>query len=120
MKAADRAVLALGVASLFSTVFALPEGDPWELVTMPGRAVVIAVVLGLLACAAAVSGRREPAIAVGGAFLLAAVLVPVELAVGEKWIGGTGSTFSLWLGFGVGLVAAGLVPHDLRVDDRGS
>lgn len=120
MRAPDRAVLVLGLASLFSVVFAAADGDPWEMVAMPDAAVVIAVVLGLAAGAAGVLGLRFAAIAAGAAFLVAAVLVPVEQSLGEKWIEGTGSTFSLWLGLGAGLVAAGLVRRDDEGDGHGS
>ncbi|MGP4022581.1 Rv1678 family membrane protein [Actinomadura sp. 3N407] len=112
MKAPDRAVLALGLASLVSVVFTAAEGDPWEMVAMPGTAVVIAAVLGVLAGVAGLLGLRIPAMAAGAAFLAAAVVVPVEQSLGEKWIEGTGSTFSLWLGLGVGLLAAGLAHRD--------
>jgi hypothetical protein len=109
------AVLALGVASLVSAVFTVPSGDPWELVRMPGRAVAIAVILGLAAIAAGALRSRSAATAVGVAFLVAALVVPVEQTLGEMWIEGTGSTFALWLGLGAGLVAAGLSP---RGDDQ--
>lgn len=111
MTAPDRAVLALGLASLASVVFTAADGDPWEMVAMPGTAVVIAVVLGVAAGAAGVLRLRFLAVAAGVAFLAAAVVVPVEQSLGEKWIEGTGSTFALWLGLGVGLLAAGLAPR---------
>jgi peptidoglycan/LPS O-acetylase OafA/YrhL len=120
MRAADRAALAFGVASLISVVFTAASGDPWELVRMPGRAVVIAVVLGLAAIAAGALRSGKAAMAVGGAFLAAAALVPIEQALGEKWIEGTGSTFALWLGLCVGLLAAGLAPRDDGKEDHES
>ncbi|GAA2410329.1 hypothetical protein GCM10010191_18920 [Actinomadura vinacea] len=108
MKAADRSVLALGATSLASVLFTFTDGYPWEMAAMPGPAVVVAVVLGLAACAAVALRASIPVIIVGAAFLAAAVVVLLEPLLNQKWIEGTGSTFSLWLGLGVGLVAAGL------------
>ncbi|MFC5744445.1 hypothetical protein [Actinomadura rugatobispora] len=108
MRAADRAVVALGATSLASVLFAFTDGYPWEMAAMPGRAVVVAVVLGLAACAAVAVRTSIPVLVVGAAFLVAAVVVVVEQTLGETWIEGTGATFSLWLGLGAGLVAAGL------------
>jgi peptidoglycan/LPS O-acetylase OafA/YrhL len=108
MRAADRAVLALGATSLASALFTFTDGYPWEMVAMPGPAVVVAVVLGLAACAAGAVRAPVPAILVGAAFLVAAVAVVLEQTLGERWLEGTGSTFSLWLGLGAGLVAAGI------------
>ncbi|TDE19704.1 hypothetical protein [Actinomadura sp. 6K520] len=120
MRASDRAVLVLGLASLFSIVFTAADGDPWEMVAMPGTAVVIAAVLGVAAGVAGLLGLRVLALAAGAAFVVAAVIVPVEQSLGEQWIEGTGSTFSLWLGLGAGLMAAGLARRDEEGESHGS
>lgn len=120
MRAPDQAVLALGASSLLSIVFTAADGDPWEMVEMPGTAVIIAAALGVAAVVAGVFGLRIAAVAVGAAFVAAAVVVLVESSLGEKWIGGTGSTFSLWLGLGVALMAAGLVRRTEEGASQGS
>ncbi|WP_443613591.1 Rv1678 family membrane protein [Actinomadura madurae] len=81
---------------------------------------IIAAVLGVAAVVAGALGLRNAAVAVGAAFMAAAVVVPVESSLGEKWIGGTGSTFSLWLGLGVGLMSAGLVRRTAEDARQGS
>jgi hypothetical protein len=54
-------------------------------------------------------GERALILATGMAFLLAAVIQIVLLTRGAgSFLGGNASTFSLWLGLGVGLIAVGL------------
>jgi hypothetical protein len=101
------------VASLVSVVFTVTDGDPWQLVEMPARAVAIAAVLGVLACLGGLLERVLLVRAVGGAFLLAALVMFGELVFGTDWIGGAASTLSLWAGLGMGLLAAGLAPRDI-------
>jgi hypothetical protein len=108
----DRAAVALGAASLVSTVFTLTDGDPWRMVTMPAAAVVVALVLGAVACAGGLSGRALVVRAMGAAFLLAALVVLLELALGTGWTKANASTLSFWAGLGMGLLAAGFAPRD--------
>jgi hypothetical protein len=112
MMAPDRFALTLGVVSMVSSVFVFTVAGPWALLTMPGGAIPVAVVLGLLACAAGV--RRSPGfqLAIGIAFLAAALLVLGELAFGRKLTGGDSSTFAFWLSLGLGLAAAGRTPRE--------
>lgn len=112
MKAADRAVRTLGMTSLISALFTFISGDPWGLVRMPALAALIALALGLAACAAAASRQQTLQVTVGGGFLLAAATVLLELALDREWIGGSGSTLALWLGLGAGIAAAGAAPRD--------
>jgi hypothetical protein len=110
--APDQAAITIGVGSLVSSVFTLADGDPWEIVTMPAVAVIVALVLGALACAAGLLGRPLLVRVVGGAFLVAALVVLLELALGTEWTHGNGSTMALWAGLGMGLLAAGFAPRD--------
>jgi hypothetical protein len=109
--ALDRAALALGVVSMVSSVFVFVHGN-FQLVQIRGAGLVVALVLGLLAVVAGLLEERALTLATGLAFLLAAV---VQLALlvrrGSGLLGGNASTFSLWLGLGVGLVAIGMVPR---------
>jgi hypothetical protein len=109
----DRAAITLGVASLVSAVFTFTNGDPWEMVTMPAAAVAVALALGAPACLGGLLGRAVVVRAVGGAFLLAALVVLLELALDTDWTKTDASTLSLWTGLGMGLLAAGFAPRDI-------
>ncbi|MFD1930977.1 MULTISPECIES: Rv1678 family membrane protein [Nonomuraea] len=112
MRAADRFALALGIASVLSAVFVFVHGDPWQLVKMTAQAVPVAIVLGILACLAGILRRPPMQTAVGALFVLAALVVLAELAFGWSLTGGSASTSSLWLGFGIGLLSAGRTPRE--------
>lgn len=77
---------------------------------MKGGAIAVAVAVGLLAIIAGRLGSRPLVLAAGVAFLAAAVVLLVLLGARGNggFIDGSGSTFSLWLGFGVGLVSLAL------------
>jgi hypothetical protein len=105
----DRAVIVLGVASLASALFALVEGD-LEFVTMGGGGVAVALGLGALAVVAGWLGSRPLGLIAGVALLVAAVvLLGLLAATGNGgFLGGSASTFALWLGLGTGLVVVSL------------
>jgi hypothetical protein len=106
--ALDRAALALGVVSILSAGFVFVEGN-LQLVQIRAAGLVVSLVLGLLAVAAGWLGERALILATGAGFLLAAGIQLVMLAGGAgSFLGGNASTFSLWLGLGVGLIAVGL------------
>lgn len=111
--AVDRAVVVLGAASVLSVVFVF-AGGTFEFVRIRGGGVGVAVVLGLLACAAGWLGNRVLTVAAGGGFLLAALVLLVLLGRQGNggFLDGSASTFSLWLGLGVGLVVLGITPRD--------
>jgi hypothetical protein len=96
----DRAALALGVVSIVSAVFVFVHGT-FQLVQIGAAGLVVALVLGLLAI---VAGWLDERI-----LMLAAAVQLVQLAGGSSgFLGGNASTFSLWLGLGVGLTAVGV------------
>ena len=105
----DRAAVALGVASLASALFALVEGD-LEFVTMGRGGVAVALGLGALAVAAGWLGSRPLGLVAGVALLVAAVVLLWLLAANGNggFLGGSASTFALWLGLGTGLVVVSL------------
>jgi hypothetical protein len=109
----DRAAVVLGAASVLSVVFAVINGD-FEFVRVRGGGIAVAVVLGLLACAAGWFANRMLALAAGAGFLLAALVLLVLLGMrgNGAFLDGSGATFSLWLGLGVGLVVLGLTPRE--------
>jgi hypothetical protein len=109
--ALDRAALVLGAVSIVSALFVFVHGN-FQLVQIRAAGLVVALVLGLLAVAAGLLEERALTLATGAAFLLAAAVQLGLLANGSSGVlGGNASTFSLWLGLGVGLVAIGLVPR---------
>ena len=109
--AVDRAALVLGVVSIVSAVFVFVDGT-FQLVQIRAAGLVVALVLGLLAVVAGLLEERALMLAAGVAFLLAAAVQLSLLAWGSSsgFLGGNASTFSLWLGLGVGLIAIGMVP----------
>jgi hypothetical protein len=104
----DRAALVLGVVSIISAVFVFVHGT-FQLVQIGAVGLVVAIVLGLLAVVAGWLDERALMFAAGAGFLMAAAVQLVLLAGGSSgFLGGNPSTFSLWLGLGVGLIAVGL------------
>jgi len=79
---------------------------------------VVALVLGLLAVVAGCLDERTLMLAAGAGFLLAAAVQLALLAGGSSgFVGGNASTFSLWLGLGVGLIAIGVVRGPETTDE---
>jgi thiosulfate dehydrogenase [quinone] large subunit len=119
----DRAVVTLGLVSIVSAAFVFVRGDV-EFVQIRSGGVAVALVLGALVCAAGWLANRWLTVTGGIAFLLAAVLQLVLLAPRGQggFLGGDGSTFSLWLGLGAGLLALGLAAGrpPARPGDRGT
>ena len=101
----DRAAIVLGVVSIVSAVFVFVP----VFAEIRAAGLVVAVVLGLLAVVGGWLDERTLVIAAGVGFLVAGALQLVLLAGGSSgFLGGNASTFSLWLGLGVGLIAVGL------------
>lgn len=105
-------MVGLGLLALVSCLTTLGSGelDPFRL---RGWGLVVTIALGLVAVAAGALALRPLGLAAGVGFLVAAVVQIVQLggeagAVEHGVLGGTASTFALWLGLGVGLVAVGL------------
>jgi hypothetical protein len=107
----DRAAMVLGAVSIISTAFVFARGT-FQLVQIGAAGLVVALVLGLLAVLAGWWDEPTLMLAAGTGFLLAAAVQLILLAGGiGGLLGGNASTFSLWLGLGVGLIAIGLVPR---------
>ena len=105
----DRAALVLGAVSIVSAGFVFVHGT-FQLVQIGAAGLVVALVLGLLAIVAGWLDEGILMLAAGVGFLLAAAVQLVQLASGSSgFLGGNASTFSLWLGLGVGLTAVGVV-----------
>ena len=117
LDALDRAALVLGVVSIVSGVFVFVDGT-FQLVQIGAAGLVVALVLGLLAVVAGCLDERTLMLAAGAGFLLAAAVQLALLAGGSSgFLGGNASTFSLWLGLGVGLIAIGVVRGPETADE---
>jgi hypothetical protein len=115
--ALDRAALVLGLVSIVSGVFVFVDGT-FQLVQIRAVGLVVALVLGLLAVVAGCLDERALMLAAGAGFLLAATVQLALLAGGSSgFVGGNASTFSLWLGLGVGLIAIGVVRGPEMTDE---
>ena len=106
----NRAAFVLGLGAAASGVFALADPIQYRLVRLHGLGLVVLLALAVLALAGARLGRRALVAASGAGFLLAALVQLIQLGGGTNWLRGDGSTFSLFLGFGIGLLVVGLTP----------
>jgi hypothetical protein len=117
LDALDRAALVLGLVSIVSGLFVFVDGT-FQLVQIRAAGLVVALVLGLLAVVAGWLDERTLMLAAGAGFLLAAAVQLALLAGGGSgFLGGNASTFSLWLGLGVGLIAIGIVAEPETTDE---
>lgn len=107
MSGPDRAAAALGVMSIASVGVAQAR-DRYQVLELRSWSMAVALGLGVCAVVAGVAGWRRLAAATGGAFVAAAVVQVPVWGSGNNWLGGNGSTVSLWLGLGLGLLAVGL------------
>lgn len=113
-----RAALVLGLGAVAAGLFALFDEVQYRLVRLEGPGLVVLLLLGVVAIVGSRLARR-PVVALAGAGLLAAaVLQFAQLGRAANWLKGDGSTASLFLGLGIGLLALGLtaVPADVAGD----
>ncbi|NIJ12490.1 hypothetical protein FHU38_002834 [Saccharomonospora amisosensis] len=120
LRPAEKAAATLGVAALLSALFALSPGShlPYDFVQVRGRALVLLVVAGAVAVAGGLLAIRAVVVAAGAAFLAAAIAQLVQLGGNTNWLEGNGSTCSLLLGLGAGLLVVGLVPSRAPDESR--
>jgi hypothetical protein len=103
-----RGVLWLGIGSIAACLFTLTSGDNLRLIEIRTGAVVLLVVLGIAAIVAGTMRNALIALVTGVVYLIAAVLGVAQLASSSQLLPGNASTYALFLGLGVGLVAIGL------------
>ena len=115
---AGRAVLALGVVAVASPVFALATSSNNNFVLVRGLGLVILPLLGLLAVLGVVASRDPIVLLAGAGFLLAGVLQLAQVGRSPNWLGGDGSTFSLLLALGIGMIVAVRTPVPPPYDDE--
>lgn len=105
-----RAALILGVGAVASGVFSLLDDVRYRLVRLSGAGLVVLLLLGALAIVASRLADRRIVAAAGAGFVVAAALQLAQLGRAANWLRGDGSTVSLFLGLGVGLLVLGLTP----------
>lgn len=104
----DRAALVLGIGAALCSMFAFVESVQYRMVRLDGAGMAVLLVLAAVAMAGGRLGRRLLVAAAGAGFLVAAAVQLVQLGTGPNWLRGDGSTVSLFLGFGSGLLVLGL------------
>jgi hypothetical protein len=112
-----RSARILGVGALLCGLFTFVEPIQYRLVRVNGWSLAVLLVLAAAAIAGGLLRDRRLLIVTGGGFLVAAGLQLIVWG-GSNWLGGDGSTVSLFAGFGVGLLALGLTPLPDSPSDR--
>lgn len=103
-----RAALALGVAGVISPVFALSTSSNNNFVLVQNAGLVVLPVLGVVAVLGVAMARRLLVILAGAGFAGAALLQLIQFGRATNWLDGDGSTFSLLMALGIGLLTVGL------------
>ncbi len=107
---AGRAVLALGGLALASPLFALRTSSNNNFVLMQDLGLVVIPLLGLVAVLGALATRRPIVLLAAAGFALAATIQLAQLGRSTNWLGGNGSTFSIMMAVGIGLLVVTLAP----------
>ena len=107
----DRAAVALGAGGVASVVFALSTSSNNNFVAVHGFGLLVFPLLGAVALAGGLTGRRVLVLVAGGLYAAAALLQLVQFGRDPNWLGGNGSTFALLAAWGVGLLVVGLARH---------
>jgi len=114
---AGRAALILGAAGIASPVFALSTSPNNNFVDVEGLALLVFPVLGVVAVLGVVLASRPVVLASGAGLVVAAVVQLAQFGRSPNWLGGNGSTFSLLLALGTGLLVLCLTPSVPSTDE---
>jgi hypothetical protein len=106
----DRAAVVLGIVSLVGAALGGLKGK-FGFIHLGHHGYLVVLILGVLAAVAGWLGLRLLVLAVGAAFVVAAVVQALLIGRHGDPFGGDGSTVAFWLGLGVGLLALGLTPR---------
>ncbi len=109
-----RATLALGVVGVISPAFALTTSSNNNFVLVQGLGLVVFPVLGLVAVLGVALAKRLIVILAGAGFALAALVQLAQFGRSPNWLDGNGSTFSLLMALGIGLLATALTLCPVR------
>lgn len=108
----DRAALALGAGGVISDVFALGTSSNNNFVPVHGPALLVFPVLGAVAVAGGLTGRRALVVMAAVGYLVVAVVQLAQFGRSTNWLGGNGSTFALLAAWGAGLLIVGLTGRE--------
>jgi hypothetical protein len=115
----NRAALVLSAGAVATGGFVFADPIQYRLVRLTGLGLAVLLVFAGLSMAGALLGRRMLVAVAGVALLVAAALQLLQLGSGANWLGGDGSTVSLFLGVGVGLLTLGAIRvPDVRTNPR--
>jgi hypothetical protein len=104
-----RTVGGIGVGAIGCSLFRLVKGrEHFQFVHFGTGGVIILLVLGAAAVAAALLRWPALVVVIGAMFVAAGVVQLVELSGSTNWFDGNASFFALTVGFGLGLAAVGL------------
>ncbi len=114
------AVLALGIAAVVGSAFALTGGlsPAVNLIKVPGASAWVLLGLGLLAIVASRVRSLALTVVCGAAFVAAALLQLVQLGRSANLLGGSASTMSLIGGLGIGLLVVALAARHRPTSDE--
>lgn len=105
----SRAVAGIGVGAMACSLFRLVRGrEHVQFVHFGSGGVVVLLLLGVAAVAAAIVGRAVIVAVIGVLYVAVAVVQLVQLFGRSNWFDGNATFFSLTLGLGLGLVAIGV------------
>lgn len=107
---AGRAVLALGAVAVASPLFALSTSSNNNFILIQGLGLVVIPLLGVVAALGALTSSRLIVLLAGAGFALAGGIQLLQLGRDTNWLGGNGSTFSIMLALGVGLLVVAVIP----------
>ena len=102
-----RLAIGLGSGAMISIGFHWLKGAQYQLLQIEGNGLILLLALGALAAAGGIL-KRPLVCLVSGVGLLGAAVVSLAQLGGSRSLGGNGSTFAVFLGFGIGLSVLGL------------
>lgn len=115
--ALGRAALALGAAGVASPVFALSTSSNNNFVPVQNLGLVVFPALGMVAILGVALAQRLFVVLAGAGFALAAFVQLLQFGRSTNWLDGNGSTFSLLMALGIGLLMVGLTPSSPPSDE---
>lgn len=111
-----RAALALGGMGIISPVFGLSTSSNNNFVLVQNLGLVVFPVLGLVAVLGVALRQRVLAILAGAGFAVAALIQLLQFGRSTNWLDGNGSTFSLLMALGMGLLTVGFTASNPAPD----
>lgn len=111
-----RAAMALGGIGIISPVFALSTSSNNNFVLVQNLGLVVFPVLGLVAVLGVALTQRVFVILAGAGFVVASLIQLLQFGRATNWLDGNGSTFSLLMALGIGLLTVGFTASNPAPD----